>query len=346
MIVEMRRSAETREIEDVVLRAKSLGFSVQKNIGTDKTVIAILGGNTGQISTDIFAVFPGVESVTRIMKPYKLASREFKPENTVVKVGNVEIGNKSLVIMAGPCAVESQKQLEEAAKIVINAGATVLRGGAFKPRSSPFSFQGLEKAGLELLAKVKKKYNIPVITEVVDPHQVELVAEYADILQVGARNMQNFSLLTEIGHLKCPVVLKRGLANTVTEWLTAADYLLAGGNSNVILCERGIRTFEDSTRFSMDISSIPVIKKFSHLPIIVDPSHAAGHYSLVPALARAAIAAGADGLLIEVHPNPKEALVDGLQSLTPSDFARLMGEIKSIAVALGRTLDTNRGDKE
>jgi 3-deoxy-7-phosphoheptulonate synthase len=338
MIVEMRKSAAQQEIDDVVLRAKSLGFSVQLNVGTDKTVIAILGGNTGQISTDIFAVFPGVENVTRIMKPYKLASREFKGKGSVVKVGDVEIGGKRLVIMAGPCAVESKKQLEEATRIVQEAGARVLRGGAFKPRTSPFSFQGLEKKGLELLAQVKKKYGIPVVTEVVDPHQVELVAEYADILQVGTRNMQNFSLLTELGHIKHAVILKRGLANTVTEWLTAADYLLAGGNENVILCERGIRTFEDSTRFSMDISSIPVIKKSSHLPVIVDPSHAAGHYSLVPALARGAIAAGADGLLIEVHPNPKEALVDGLQSLTPSDFKRLMNELKPIAEAIGRSM--------
>jgi 3-deoxy-7-phosphoheptulonate synthase len=338
MIVEMRKQAASQEIDDVVLRAKSLGFSVQLNVGTDKTVIAILGSNTGQLSTDMFAVFPGVESVTRIMKPYKLASREFKPENTVVKVGNVEIGSKKIIVMAGPCAVESKKQLEEAAKSVISAGALIMRGGAYKPRTSPFSFQGLEKAGLELLAEVKKKYNIPIVTEVVDPHAVELVAQYADILQVGTRNMQNFSLLTELGHIKHPVILKRGLANTVTEWLTAADYLLAGGNSNVILCERGIRTFEDSVRFSMDISSIAVIKKFSHLPIIVDPSHAAGHYTYVPAIARAAIAAGADGLLIEVHPNPKEALVDGLQSLTPSDFKRLMGEVKAIAEVLGRTI--------
>jgi 3-deoxy-7-phosphoheptulonate synthase len=338
MIVEMRKQAASAEINEVVLRAKSLGFSVQLNVGTDKTVIAILGGNTGQLSTDMFAVFPGVESVTRIMKPYKLASREFKPENTIVKVGKVEIGSKKIAVMAGPCAVENKKQLEEAAKSVIASGASILRGGAYKPRTSPFSFQGLEKVGLELLSEIKKKYNIPVVTEVVDPHSVELVAQYADILQVGTRNMQNFSLLTELGQIKHPVILKRGLANTVTEWLTAADYLLAGGNNNVILCERGIRTFEDSVRFSMDISSIAVIKKFSHLPIIVDPSHAAGHYSYVPAIARAAIAAGADGLLIEVHPNPKEALVDGLQSLTPSDFKRLMGEIKAIAEVLGRSL--------
>ncbi len=337
MIVEMMKSASKLEIEEVVQKANSLGFSVQLNVGTDKTVIAILGSNTGQLSTDVFAVYPGVESVTRIMKPYKLASREFKPQGTVVRVGDIEIGGDRIVIMAGPCAVESYKQLEEAARIVKEAGASVLRGGAFKPRTSPFSFHGLETAGLEYLIQVKQKYKIPIVTEVVDPGQVELVARYADILQVGTRNMQNFTLLTEIGKAQHPVILKRGLANTVTEWLTAADYLLAGGNTDVILCERGIRTFEDSTRFSMDISSIPVVKKFSHLPVIVDPSHAAGHYSLVPAIARAAIAAGADGLLIEVHPNPKEALVDGLQSLTPSDFKRLMNEIKSISECLGRS---------
>jgi 3-deoxy-7-phosphoheptulonate synthase len=338
MIIEMKTGATTRQIDDIVSRAKSLGFDVQLNVGTDKTVIAILGSNTGQISTDLFGVLPGVVSVTRIMKPYKLASREFKPQGTVVKVGDVDIGKKRVVIIAGPCAIESQKGLEEATKIVKKAGAAVLRGGAFKPRTSPFSFQGLEKVGLEILAEVKKKYNIPVVTEVVDPHDVEMVAKYADILQVGARNMQNFSLLTELGRIQHPVLLKRGLANTVTEWLTAADYLLAGGNSQVILCERGIRTFEDSTRFSLDISSIPVIKRFSHLPIIVDPSHAAGHYLLVPAIARAAIAAGADGLLIEVHPKPKEAMVDGLQSLTPSDFNRLMAELKVIAEGLGRSI--------
>jgi 3-deoxy-7-phosphoheptulonate synthase len=338
MIVEMRKNAGSREIEDVIQRAKSLGFSVQLNLGTDKTVIAILGGNTGQLPKDTFGVLPGVESVTRIMKPYKLASREFKAENTVVSVGDVEIGGDRIAIMAGPCAVESWQQLEEAARAVIHAGAVIMRGGAFKPRTSPFSFQGLQEEGLELLSRVKSQFHIPIITEVMDTVEVKLVMKYADILQVGARNMQNFALLTEIGRIRHPVVLKRGFSNTITEWLTAADYVLAGGNDQVILCERGIRTFEDSTRFSLDISAIPVVKKFSHLPIIVDPSHAAGHFSLVPAMARAAVAAGADGLLIEVHPNPKEALVDGLQSLTPSDFNRLMQELKQIARSLGRSI--------
>jgi 3-deoxy-7-phosphoheptulonate synthase len=238
--------------------------------------------------------------------------------------------------MAGPCAVESEAQIIEASKAVKAAGACILRGGAYKPRTSPFSFQGLEQVGLEILSKAKKELNMPVITEVVNPQDVALVSQYADILQVGARNMQNFALLTELGKCRCPVVLKRGFSATITEWLTAADYVLAGGNQQVILGERGIRTFEDSVRFSLDISSIPVIKRVSHLPLIVDPSHAAGHYSLVPAIARAAVAAGADGLLIEVHPNPKEALVDGLQSLSPSDFTRLMHEIQALARAVGR----------
>ena len=336
MIVLMRRGATTDEVDGVVQRAKSLGLNVQLNLGTDRTAVAILGSNTGQLSIDIFAVLSGVESITRVMKPYKLASREFKVEDSLVSVSGIEIGGDRIVVMAGPCAVESEEQLAKAAKVVKEAGACILRGGAFKPRTSPFSFQGMKKAGLELLGQIREQFGIPVITEVVDPHDVSLVSKYADILQIGSRNMQNYPLLTDVGRNKRPVVLKRGFSCTVTEWLTAADYLLSEGNTQVILCERGIRTFEDSTRFSLDISSIPVIKRFSHLPIIVDPSHAAGHYSLVPAIAKAAVAAGADGLLIEVHPNPKEALVDGLQSLTPSDFARLMGELRAIAKSVGR----------
>lgn len=336
MIVEMKAGASSGEIDGVVQRAESLGFQSQLNLGTEKTVVAILGGNTGFLSTDIFAVLPGVERVTRIMKPYKLASRDFKMEDSVVCLNGIEIGGKRVVVMAGPCAVETEEQLMVVAKAVKESGACVLRGGAFKPRTSPFSFQGLGGIGLELLAQAKARYNLPVITEVLDPRDVNIVSQHADIIQVGSRNMQNFALLTAIGKDKSPVVLKRGFSCTVTEWLTAADYLLAEGNSHVILCERGIRTFEDSIRFSLDISSIPVIKKASHLPVIVDPSHAAGHYSLVPAIAKAAVAAGADGLLIEVHPNPKEALVDGLQSLTPSDFARLMEGLKLVAKSVGR----------
>ena len=336
MIVEMRTGATKQEVDDVVQKAKSLELGVQLNIGTDKTVVALLGSNTGQIPTDIFAVLPGVESVTRIMKPYKLASRAFRPKDTRVDCGGVEIGGERIVVMAGPCAVESEAQLMDAARAVKKAGASILRGGAFKPRTSPFSFQGLQKKGLELLARARSEFGMPVVTEVVNPQDVEMVASYADMLQIGSRNMQNFPLLTNAGKSRRPVVLKRGFSCTITEWLTAADYLLAEGNNQVVLCERGIRTFEDSIRFSLDISAIPVIKKNSHLPIIVDPSHAAGHYSLVPAIAKAAVAAGADGLLIEVHPNPKEALVDGLQSLSTSDFTRLMGELKTIAKSIGR----------
>jgi 3-deoxy-7-phosphoheptulonate synthase len=336
VIVEMRTGATKQEVDDVVQKAKSLELGVQLNLGTDKTVVALLGSNTGQIPTDIFAVLPGVESVTRIMKPYKLASRAFRPKDTKVDCGGVEIGGERVIVMAGPCAVESEAQLMDAARAVKKAGATILRGGAFKPRTSPFSFQGLQKKGLELLAKASSEFGMPVVTEVVNPQEVAMVMSYADMLQIGSRNMQNFALLTEAGKSKRPVVLKRGFSCTITEWLTAADYLLAEGNNQVILCERGIRTFEDSIRFSLDISAIPVLKKNSHLPVIVDPSHAAGHYSLVPAIAKAAVAAGADGLLIEVHPNPKEALVDGLQSLSPSDFTRLMDELKTIAKSVGR----------
>ena len=338
MIVNMKTGASRSEIDAVVEKVESYGWDVQMNIGTEKTVIAILGSNTGQVPTDNFAVMSGVETVTRIMKPYKLASREVQAKDTHVSLNGIEIGGKRIIVMAGPCAVESEEQLMETAEGVKAAGATILRGGAFKPRSSPFSFQGLEKRGLELLKQVKERYKIPVITEIVDTRDVDLVAGTADILQIGSRNMQNFSLLTAVGKSKRPVVLKRGFSCTVTEWLTAADYILAEGNRNVILCERGIRTFEDSVRFSMDISAIPVIKNACHLPVIADPSHAAGHYSLVPAIAKAAIAAGADGLLIEVHPDPEKALVDGLQSLTPANFAKLLQELKPIAEAVGRTI--------
>ena len=338
MIVEMSRGASRQQVDHVVDRAHTLGFEVQLNLGTEKTVVAILGGDTGKTSTDVFAVLPGVESVSRVMKPYKLASREFHPQSSIVNVNGVEIGGQKIVIMAGPCAVESEQQLMETAKAVKSFGATIVRGGAFKPRTSPFSFQGLEKKALKMLAKVKSDLGIPVITEVLDIQNIEIIAKHADILQVGARNMQNFALLKELAKMRHPILLKRGFSATVTEWLTAADYLLAEGNQQVILCERGIRTFEDSTRFSMDIGSISVIKRFSHLPVVVDPSHAAGHFAYVPSIAKAAIAAGADGLLIEVHLNPEEALVDGLQSLNVPNFERLMAELKPLAKAVGRSI--------
>jgi len=338
MIVEMSKGASRQQVDHVVDRAHTLGFEVQLNLGTEKTVVAILGSDTGKTSTDVFAVLPGVESVSRIMKPYKLASREFHPQSSIVNVNGVEIGGERIVIMAGPCAVESEQQLMETAKAVKSFGASIVRGGAFKPRTSPFSFQGLEKKALKMLAKVKSDLGIPVITEVLDIQNIEIIAKHADILQVGARNMQNFALLKELAKMRHPILLKRGFSATVMEWLTAADYLLAEGNQQVILCERGIRTFEDSVRFSMDISSIAVIKRFSHLPIVVDPSHAAGHFAYVPTIAKAAIAAGADGLLIEVHLNPEEALVDGLQSLNIPNFERLMAELRPIAKAVGRSI--------
>jgi 3-deoxy-7-phosphoheptulonate synthase len=338
MIVEMSKGASRQQVDHVVDRAHTLGFEVQLNLGTEKTVVAILGSDTGKTSTDVFAVLPGVESVSRIMKPYKLASREFHPQSSIVNVNGVEIGGKRIVIMAGPCAVESEQQLMETAKAVKKLGASIVRGGAFKPRTSPFSFQGLEKKALKMLAKVKSDLGIPVITEVLDIQNIEIIAKHADILQVGARNMQNFALLKELAKMRHPILLKRGFSATVMEWLTAADYLLAEGNQQVILCERGIRTFEDSVRFSMDISSIAVVKRFSHLPIVVDPSHAAGHFAYVPTIAKAAIAAGADGLLIEVHLNPEEALVDGLQSLNIPNFEHLMAELKPLAKAVGRSI--------
>ncbi len=336
MIVGMKTGATNEDVRRVIERAESLGLGTQMNYGTNKTVVAILGSTTGKLPTDAFAVLPGVESVVRIMKPYKLASREFKAEDSVITINGIEIDARRFVIMAGPCAVESREQLMETAQAVKKAGASIVRGGAFKPRTSPFSFQGLRKAGLELLADVQRNVGLPVVTEVVDPSHVKMVSQHAAILQVGSRNMQNFSLLEKIGKSKQPVVLKRGYSATVSEWLTAADYILAEGNEQVILCERGIRTFEDSVRFSLDISSIAVIKKFSHLPVIVDPSHAAGHRDLVASLSKAAVAAGADGLLIEVHPKPEEALVDGLQSLTFPEFEKLMNELRPIAESVGR----------
>ncbi len=335
MIVEMMRGASEEHIQAVVARAREYHFGVQLNRGTDKVVVAILGEDTSRVSTDVFAVLPGVESVKRIMRPYKLASREFQSEQSVVNVGGVLVGGDRLVMIAGPCAVESREQLGCTADYVASVGARIIRGGAFKPRTSPFSFQGLGEAALELLAELRATRHLPVTSEITDAVQLDAMLDAVDLLQIGARNMQNYTLLRAVGQSGKPCLLKRGLAATVTEWLEAADYLLASGGQ-VILCERGIRTFEDSTRFTLDISSIAVIKQNSHLPVIVDPSHAAGHYRLVPSLARAAVAAGADGLIIEVHPDPSQALSDGLQSLNFPTFGHLMEELKAIAQVLGR----------
>jgi 3-deoxy-7-phosphoheptulonate synthase len=338
MIVEMRRGAPQGQVDAVLERAKTLGFQTQLNLGTDKVVVAILGSDTGTTPTEAFAVLPGVETVTRIMRPYKLASKDFKPDPTLVRIGNVVVGGPQFVVMAGPCSVENHDLLMRTARHVTQAGATVVRGGAYKPRTSPFAFQGLGTEALDILQQVRTELGVPVISEVTDPHLLDAMLDYVDVLQIGTRNMQNYALLRAVGETGRPCILKRGLAATVTEWLMAADYILAAGNSQVMLCERGIRTFENSTRFTLDIAAVGVVKRNSHLPVIVDPSHAAGHYSLVPTLARAAVAAGADGLLIEVHPDPVNALSDGLQSLTFSDFERLMGELRVLAQVMGRTL--------
>jgi 3-deoxy-7-phosphoheptulonate synthase len=283
-------------------------------------------------------VMEGVEKVIPILAPYKLASREFKPDDTVIRIGDVTIGGEEIQVMAGPCAVESREQLLEVAEMVRERGARILRGGAFKPRTSPYAFQGLEEKGLEYLAEAREKTGLLVVTEVMDTQKVAMVAQYADILQIGARNMQNFPLLREVAKYNKPVLLKRGLSATIEEWIMAAEYIMVSGNHQVILCERGIRTFESFTRNTLDLSAVPVIKELSHLPIIVDPSHSTGKWKLVQPMARSAIAAGADGLIIEVHPKPSEALCDGPQSVTPERFSNIMGDLQKMAVVMGRTI--------
>jgi 3-deoxy-7-phosphoheptulonate synthase len=300
----------------------------------------VLGGVGGKTDVDleVFEVMEGVKEAHRIASPYKLASRNFNPGGTVVKIGGVSIGGERVVVMAGPCSVESREQIDRAAEQVARAGASVIRGGAFKPRSSPYSFQGMGGEGLQLLRAAADRNGLLVVSEVMDQTQIPLVAEYSDILQVGARNMQNFNLLRELGKLRKPVLLKRGIAATIEELLLSAEYIMAGGNYDVILCERGIRTFETYTRNTMDISAIPVVKKLSHLPMVADPSHGTGRRDKVAPMARAAVAAGADGLLIEVHPDPDRALSDGAQSLRPEQFEELMGQLRMIAPAVGRTI--------
>jgi 3-deoxy-7-phosphoheptulonate synthase len=337
MIVVMRTSCSQDEINGVVKRIKDSGLKEHMSHGIDYIIIGVLGQTFPELR-DALELLPGVEEVIPVSKPYKLASREFHPQNTTVKVNDLVIGGEEIIVMAGPCAVESEEQVLATAQAIKAAGANILRGGAFKPSTSPYSFRGLGVGGLKLLAKAREETGIPIITEVMTPNDAELVASYADILQIGARNMQNFALLDEVGKLRKPVMLKRGLSSTIQEWLLAAEYILAQGNEQLILCERGIRTFETYTRNTMDISAIPVIKKVSHLPIIADPSHATGKWYLVAPLALAAIAAGADGLLIEVHPNPDLALKDGAQSLTFDNFHRLMTQLTPIARAIGRKL--------
>lgn len=335
MVIVMQDHAGNEDIDETVRRVKELGYGVNVSRGEERTVIGILGDER-QIAWEHLELLPGVERVVRILKPYKLASREARPENTVVRVGPAVIGGQQIVYIAGPCAVENREQILETAKAVKRAGAHMLRGGAYKPRSSPYSFQGMAEEGLKLLAEARDETGLPVVTEVMAPEQVETVARYADMLQIGARNMQNFPLLQEAGRSGRPVLLKRGISATVEEWLMAAEYLLSSGNASVVLCERGIRTFETATRNTTDINAIPVVKRLSHLPVIVDPSHSTGKGEYIESISRAAIAAGADGLLIEVHPHPEAALSDGAQSLRPADFSELISHVARIAEAVGR----------
>ena len=338
MIIVLRPEATEDEIKHIIEKVKKIGLTPHISKGTERTIIGVIGPEDVLRVTPL-EVFPGVEKVIPVLAPYKLVSREFRPEDSVVDLGKgVKIGANKVIIMAGPCAVENLDTLYEIASEVKRSGATVLRGGAFKPRTSPYSFQGLGEEGLKYLNKVGNELGLITVSEVMDPRDVKLVASYVDILQIGARNMQNFNLLKEVGLSKKPVLLKRGMSNTVKELLMSAEYILSGGNFNLILCERGIRTFEDSTRNTLDISAVPIVKQLSHLPIIVDPSHAAGKWGLVPALSKAAVACGADGLIIEVHSHPEDAMSDGAQSLNPSNFSNLMQELKILAKTIGREL--------
>jgi 3-deoxy-7-phosphoheptulonate synthase len=337
MLVVMQQGASEAQIQRIIDRLIEDGFDVHRSTGVIHTVLGGVGGKD-DFDTGIVEAMDAVKEVHRIISPYKLASRGFRPQGTVVKIGDVEIGDGKVVVMAGPCSVESRDQIERAADIVADAGAKVIRGGAFKPRSSPYSFQGLGEEGLQLMREAADRRGLLVISEVMEISQIEPMLPHIDIFQIGARNMQNFNLLREIGKTRKPVLLKRGIAATIEELLLSAEYILAGGNYQVILCERGIRGFETYTRNTFDISAIPVVKKLSHLPIVADPSHGTGRRDLVPPMARAAVAAGADGLLMEVHHDPDHALSDGAQSMFPGQFAELMNQLRLIATAVGRTI--------
>lgn len=335
MVIVMKDSAGEADIEAASAKLKEMGFEVHRVNGVNRTVLGAVGDKR-EVDPRLFELMEGVHEVLRISEPYKLASRTFHPENSLIRFGDVEIGGESVIIMAGPCAVEDEEQIHTIAGIVKEAGAKVLRGGAFKPRTSPYTFQGLGEAGLRYLKEAGQTHGMAVVSEVIEAKDVELVAEYVDVLQVGARNMQNYPLLRKLGSIRKPVLLKRGMAATIEELLMAAEYIMAGGNYNVIVCERGIRTFEKYMRNTLDIAAIPVVKKWSHLPIIADPSHGTGRRDKVAPMARAAVAAGADGLIIEVHHQPEKALSDGAQSLYPHQFTRLVEELRMIAWAIGR----------
>jgi 3-deoxy-7-phosphoheptulonate synthase len=336
MIIVLKSGSTAAEVEEVCHRIAAMGYTPHTIRGEVRTVIGAVGDDRGKERLRALESLECVESVTPILQPFKLASREVRRANTTVAVGDVIVGGRRLAIMAGPCSVESRAQVLEVAEQVKAAGAHVLRGGAFKPRTSPYSFQGLEEEGLKLLDEARRETGLPVVTEVMETEKVEVVAEHSDILQIGARNVQNFSLLRRVAETRKPVLLKRGMSTSIQEWLLSAEYILSGGNPNVILCERGIRTFETATRFTLDLNAVPVLKKLTHLPVVVDPSHGTGHWEYVEPMALAAVAAGADGLIIEVHPKPEEALSDGPQSLKPERFAALMGKVRRLAQALDR----------
>ena len=334
MVVVMKERATEAQVDAVIARLIELGMDVHRSSGATRTVLGVVGAH--KIEPELISLLDGVHEVLRITEPYKRASRTFKPEDTVVTIDDVRIGGDEVIVMAGPCSAETDEQVMATAVACKRAGAKILRGGAFKPRSSPYSFQGLGEVGLQMLRRAADAHNLKVITEVMDANQIELIGKYADIYQVGARNMQNFTLLRELGHTRKPVLLKRGLSATIEEWLMSAEYVLAGGNNDVILCERGIRTFETATRNTFDISAIPVVKKLSHLPVVADPSHGAGRRDMVAPMARAAVAACADGLIIEVHNDPEHALTDGAQSITHQQFGEMMKAIRRIAAAVDR----------
>lgn len=337
MIIVMKQNATQEETSSLIHELEDSGMQVQVNAGVECKVLGILG-DTLSLDYENLSIRDGVERIMRVQEPYKKANRKFHPQNTVVDIDGVKIGGKKLAIIAGPCSVESEDQIEEIAKDVRESGASLLRGGAYKPRTSPYAFQGLEKQGLEMLLHARERSGLPIVSEIVSPKHVEMFEMVVDVIQIGARNMQNFDLLKEVGRIKKPILLKRGLSSTIEEWLMSAEYIMSQGNENVILCERGIRTFETYTRNTLDLSAIPALKELSHLPVVVDPSHATGKSYMVESLSMAAIAAGADGLLIEVHNDPKKALCDGPQSLTPEEFGHLMGWIGSVAEVMGRTV--------
>ncbi len=337
MIVVMQKQATEDQVASVVARVEELGFRAHLSRGEERTIIGIIGDER-PLTVEPLEILDGVERVVPILQPYKLASRDFRPEMSVVDVGGVSVGGKEVVVMAGPCSVESREQLLETAWAVKEGGGKILRGGAYKPRTSPYAFQGLGAKGLELLVEASEVTGLPVVTEVISPTDVELVTKHVHCLQIGARNSQNFSLLQEIGRSGHPALLKRGMMSTIQELLMAAEYILSNRNYDVILCERGIRTFETATRFTLDINAVPVLKQLTHLPVIVDPTHATGRWNLVAPAARAAIAAGADGLIVEVHPHPEHALSDGPQQLKPEAFASMMREVRDVAAAVGRTV--------